>query len=157
LARCWRCFGGRPVARLIRQERGAALIEAALVLPIMLLIAVGIFEFGRAYQVLEVLTNAAREGARVAVLPYTTDADAEARVRQFLQVGGLDSDDTVNIGFTATTVSMGAAGNASATRVTVTYPFSFMVFQPVARLVVSGSSIPGDVFNLTVASTMRDE
>ena len=79
------------------QEQGAALIEAALVIPMLLLIAVGIFEFGRAYQTWEVLTNAAREGARVAVLPYSTDSDAEARVRQFLQVGGLVNDDTVSV------------------------------------------------------------
>ncbi len=53
--------------RLIKNERGAALIEAAVTIPIILLIAVGIFEFGRAYQTWQVLTNAAREGARVAV------------------------------------------------------------------------------------------
>ena len=52
--------------RRLRSERGQALIEMALTLPLLLLICVGIFEFGRAYQTWEVLTNAAREGARVA-------------------------------------------------------------------------------------------
>ena len=47
-------------------ERGAALLETAVTLPIILMICVGIFEFGRAYQTWQVLTNAAREGARVA-------------------------------------------------------------------------------------------
>ena len=47
-----------------RNERGAALIESGDHLPIVLMIAVGIFEFGRAYQTWQVLTNAAREGAR---------------------------------------------------------------------------------------------
>ena len=46
-------------------ERGAALLEVALTLPLLLLVAVGIFEFGRAYQTWQVLTNAAREGARL--------------------------------------------------------------------------------------------
>ena len=48
-------------------RRGAALLEAAITMPIILLISVGIFEFGRAYQTWQVLTNAAREGARLAV------------------------------------------------------------------------------------------
>ena len=43
---------------------------------------VGIFEFGRAYQTWQVLTNAAREGARMAVISGTTDADITARVPQ---------------------------------------------------------------------------
>ncbi len=42
-----------------RSKRGAALVEAAMVIPILLLISAGIFEFGRAYQTWQVLTNAA--------------------------------------------------------------------------------------------------
>ena len=53
-------------------ERGQSLIETALTLPLLLLVSVSIFEFGRAYQMTQVLTNAAREGARVAVLPGST-------------------------------------------------------------------------------------
>ena len=64
-----------------RREDGAALVETAFVLPIMLLVSVGIFEFGRAYQTWQVVTNAAREGARVAVLPDYSDDSVEARVR----------------------------------------------------------------------------
>jgi hypothetical protein len=52
--------------RLRRDQRGAALLEMAFTLPLLLLISVGIFEFGRAFEVWQVLTNAAREGARVA-------------------------------------------------------------------------------------------
>ena len=47
-------------ARTRSTERGAALIETAMVLPLLLLVTVGIFEFGRAYQTWQVLTNAAR-------------------------------------------------------------------------------------------------
>ena len=38
-------------------------------LPLLLLVSVAIFELGRAYQTQQILTNAAREGARMAVLP----------------------------------------------------------------------------------------
>ena len=47
------------------------MIEMALTLPLLLLLSVGVFEFGRAFQTWQVLTNATREGARVASLPGT--------------------------------------------------------------------------------------
>jgi Flp pilus assembly protein TadG len=50
-------------------ETGAELIEFAFVLPLLLLVIVGIFDFGFLFQRYEVVTNAAREGARAAVLP----------------------------------------------------------------------------------------
>src|ERR1043166_9983463 len=64
-------------------ERGTALIETAIIMPLLLFIAVGIFEFGRAYQTSQVLTNAAREGARVAVLPNQASDAVDSRVRQY--------------------------------------------------------------------------
>src|SRR6059036_3152136 len=73
----------------LKSARGAALLETALTLPIILLISVGIFEFGRAYQTWQVLTNAAREGARVAVLPNPAAGAVEARVRDYMQAGQL--------------------------------------------------------------------
>ena len=69
--------------RRLRDERGAAIIETALTLPILLLVSVGIFEFGRAYETSQVLTNAAREGARVAVLPYAVSGGPAARARSY--------------------------------------------------------------------------
>src|SRR5262249_61593566 len=61
-------------------ESGQALLEVAITLPILLLVAVSIFEFGRAYQTSQVLTNAARDGARVAVLPNAPTTDLPTRV-----------------------------------------------------------------------------
>lgn len=139
-----------------RSERGAAIIETALTLPIVLLVCVGIFEFGRAYQTWQVMTNAAREGARVAVLPNPVAGAIDARVREYLQLGGLNSDESIGVAVTPAEVTLGAAGNASASRVTVTYPFSFMVLQPVARLVVSGA-MTGAPITLTASATMRNE
>ena len=57
----------------LRSERGAELIEFALVFPVLLLVVLGIVDFGFLFQRMEVVTNAAREGARMAVLPgYST-------------------------------------------------------------------------------------
>jgi Flp pilus assembly protein TadG len=146
-----------------RREDGAALVETAFVLPIMLLVSVGIFEFGRAYQTWQVITNAAREGARVAVLPEYTDDSVKARVRTYLKDGGLPAaivDDTArtNVDITATTIPVDVGGTvtASAARVVVEYPFEFMVLQPVAQLVVNGS-MAGEPFTMRMTTIMRNE
>ena len=126
-------------------------------LPLLLLVSVGIFEFGRAYQTWQVLTNAAREGARVAVLPNSSVSDVQSRVTAYMQNGQLpdygsatidvDQNATINIG----------AGTASASVVTVSYPFNFMVLNPVAQLVVRGSSLGGAALTLTASAEMRNE
>src|SRR5262245_64566831 len=95
--------------RRLKSERGTAILETALTLPLLLLVAVAIFEFGRAYQTWQVMTNAAREGARVAVLPGTAAGSSvvDTRVRQYLQMGGLNSGPTVGVATTVATVSIG--------------------------------------------------
>src|SRR2546427_465892 len=86
---------GTPHARHGRRRvglasaRGQALVETAIAVPLLLLVSVLIFEFGRAYQVAQVITNAAREGARVAVLPNATAADVQSRVTTYLQAGAI--------------------------------------------------------------------
>ena len=139
-----------------RNERGSALVEMALTLPLMLLVSVGIFEFGRAYQTWQVLTNAAREGARIAVLPGSTDQNVNARVQQYMsdgQLGGAnDADVTIN---RTETIAMGA-GTAPATRVTVSYPFSFILLQPIAQLVTPNTET-GAPLTITASALMRTE
>jgi len=53
-------------------------------------------------------------------------------------------------------VDIGGGATATASVVTVSYPFSFVVLQPVARLLVSGSTLGGPV-TLTASSEMRNE
>ena len=49
-------------------RRGQALVEFALVLPLVLLLVVGMLEFARAWNLHQTMTDAVREGARRAVL-----------------------------------------------------------------------------------------
>jgi len=49
-------------------ERGQALVEFALILPVILLVMVGMLEFARAWNLHQVMTDAAREGARRAAI-----------------------------------------------------------------------------------------
>ena len=138
--------------RLRRNERGAALIEPAITIPIILLIAVGIFEFGRAYQTWQVLTNAAREGARISVLTDKTNADVEAAVRNYMKAGGLP-------GYTGAGVVIDRTvpmGTNTGSRITVNYPFSFMVLNGVAKLVTKGSTA-GKPLTMQSVALMRNE
>ena len=69
------------LSRRWRSEEGAELVEFALVLPMLLFVVLGIAEFGFIFQRYEVLTNAAREGARLAVLPGYTRPTSDSRGR----------------------------------------------------------------------------
>jgi Flp pilus assembly protein TadG len=139
----------------LRSQRGAALIETAITIPIILLICVGIFEFGRAYQTWQVLTNAAREGARIAILTGTTDAQVQTRVRDYMAGGDLPlaRSNTVVVNVQRDV----AMGTNSASQVTVTYPFSFMVLNPIVRMVTPGSATGAAPVNMGAVAIMRNE
>jgi Flp pilus assembly protein TadG len=140
----------------LKSDRGTALIEAAMTVPIILLIMVGIFEVGRAYQTWQVLTNAAREGARVAITPSATSATAEGFVRSYMANGQLPKSATAPVVINRTS-SITVNGNAvSASLVTIDYPYDFMVLQPIARLVVSGSTA-GQSITMRATALMRNE
>jgi Flp pilus assembly protein TadG len=136
----------------LKGQRGAALLETAITLPIILLVSVAIFEFGRAYQTWQVLTNAAREGARIAVLPDYTDTDVTTTVRNYLNGGRLPNAATAGINV----VRNVPFGTTTASQVTVNYPFQFMVLGPVARL-VQRTSTAGAPLTMTSSALMRNE
>ena len=77
------------LSRRWRSEDGAQLVEFALVLPLLLFVVLGIAEFGFIFQRYEVVTNAAREGARIAVLPGYAISGRATRVRNYLTLGGV--------------------------------------------------------------------
>jgi Flp pilus assembly protein TadG len=62
-----------------RRERGAAAVEFALVLPLLLSTVGGAIDFGRLYYQQIMLSNAARDGARLASMGTTTYGDAAVR------------------------------------------------------------------------------
>jgi Flp pilus assembly protein TadG len=61
----------RSISRIGTDESGHAVIELAVVLPVFLMIALGVFEFGRLIYSYHLIQNGVRDGARyVAGLPY---------------------------------------------------------------------------------------
>jgi Flp pilus assembly protein TadG len=105
-------------------DRGSELIELAIVLPILLVVCAGIMDFGMLFQRYEVLTNAAREGARLGSLPggYTT-ADIQNRVNDYLTSSGLNAAPSPYPTVTYTPVVVGGTGpTVNMVQVTVQYP-----------------------------------
>jgi len=142
----------RPVARW-SAESGAELVEFALVFPLFLLAVVGMIDFGFLFQQYEVVTNAAREGARVSVLPGYSDADVQTRVNQYLTAGGLtDPAATVTVGAPE---DLAVGGQCITVRpVTVAYPHTYSFVAGIA------SYLGGPAFTtstLQATATMRTE
>ena len=73
--------------RSCRGERGQAMVEAALVFPLLLMVAVGLVQLALFYHAPAVTTGAAQDGARVAAAADTTVEDGLARARVLLQAG----------------------------------------------------------------------
>ena len=138
----------------MRNEKGAALLEAAVTVPIILLISVGIFEFGRAYQTWQVLTNAAREGARIAVLTGTTDADVTTRVRNYMQSGSLPNYGTAKVTITR---NVALTGPDTGSSIQIDYPFQFMVLNPVVKLIAPSDNKTGAPITMKSSAIMRNE
>lgn len=63
-----------------RDQRGAAALEMAIVLPILILLVFGIIQFSIYFNRLQGLQAAAREGARVAALPQSSQSDVKDTV-----------------------------------------------------------------------------
>jgi Flp pilus assembly protein TadG len=85
----------RALRRQSREgERGQALVEFAITLPILLFLLLGIVDFARAWNVYEVLTDAGREATRLAVVDNgSTEADVRAVVRAAAGRAGISVQD----------------------------------------------------------------
>ena len=67
-----------------RTRQGAAAVEFAVVAPVFILLIVGMVEVGRGLMVQQILTNAAREGARQAIMEGATKSSVETIVTNYL-------------------------------------------------------------------------
>lgn len=73
-------------------SRGQSMVEAAMILPIFLLVLVGIFDAGRLVFAYHTVNNAAREGGRQAIVDQTS-AHVQARAAQHAVALGVDALD----------------------------------------------------------------
>ena len=144
-------MGALSARRLYRTDDGAEVIEMAVVLPLLLLLIMGIIDFGFLFQRYVVLTNAAVEGARVATLPGYSDADAIARVQSYAESGGIA--DPVNAAVVAVALPGAGGGVWPGRQVIATHVYTLQYVGPIAELFGDG---PPSV-TLTASSTMRSQ
>jgi len=101
------------------RERGAAAVEFALVLPVLLLLVLGMLEFSRAYNVQISLTSAAREGARVMAIHDDPTMAQNAAVAAAPSVA-------LTTAQVAVSPSSCSANPGATVNVTITYPLTLM-------------------------------
>jgi Flp pilus assembly protein TadG len=106
----------------LRGERGATAVEFAFIVPLLIVLVLGIAEFGRAFQVSGTLSAAAREGVRVMAL-QNDPAAARAAVRN--AAPALDPAVT-DAQITITPASCPTTGTTTTVRLSVTYPMPFL-------------------------------
>ena len=116
------------VGRLWREE-GQALAEFALVLPLLLLLVAGLIEFGRGWNIKQVVTDAAREGSRYAVVQdplITSIGDVQAKVMSRLVLANLDTTAAVTTVSVTPTANFHVTGQAVTVAVRTKYRMGFV-------------------------------
>jgi Flp pilus assembly protein TadG len=109
---------------------------------VLLLLVVGVFEFGRAWSAHQALTDAAREGARLAVIadPTITEDSVAKVVRNALSAASLDPDRAV--------IELAGVNDATGepARVAVRYPYQFSMLKTLRGINGGGAVTLGTAF-----------
>lgn len=66
-------------------RNGVAAVEFAVIAPLMIMLTLGMMELGRVVMVQQILVNASREGARLAILPGIAEAEVKRQVSEGLE------------------------------------------------------------------------
>jgi Flp pilus assembly protein TadG len=130
-------MGGREGIRLVAEQSGQSLVELALALPVLLLILLGLADFGRAFYYTTTIANAARAGAEFGATHAGTGANVTT-------IGYKVCNETGFVAYSATATCPGlstavspsppVAGGADVT-VTVTYNFELISSYLVGRII----------------------
>jgi Flp pilus assembly protein TadG len=130
-------------------RRGQALVEFALILPFLLLLLLGVVEMGRAWNAKQVLTDAAREGARLSVIAdqTVTQARVDSLIKRMIGRAGFDSSQV-----TITYPDGFRTGTGNITSVELSMPYRFVALHKFAPLGTSTGLI-----TLRTTARMRNE
>ena len=119
-----------------RRDRGAAVVEFAILLPLILLVIAGIVDFGRMFFVQVQITNAAREGVRAAAISTASAGGVQTRAQA--------SAPTLTL---TTTATLCPGVNAS---VTVTNDFTWFLMGPALSLFGGAGTLPNQLTSTAV-------
>jgi Flp pilus assembly protein TadG len=128
-----------PLPKVLKGGNGQSLVEFALVVPLLLVLVFGILEFSRAWMTKNVLTGAAREAVRVAVVPGGSVSAGITRGDEVLASAGLPPGTSIH----------SAGGVHGTITATATYDFTPAVL----------NFIPGlpNTIQLSSTTSMRKE
>ena len=143
------------IRRRLKCDRGSELIEFTLVTPLLLVVLFGIVDFGLLFRRYEVLTNAAREGARIAAIDGYTNTQIQNRVTDYLTASGLDAPTWPTPPVTTEAVPIGGGACVTVRGVTFNYTNNFLAFGQIIRLIGGGSGFTAKT--LTLSAKMRYE
>lgn len=131
-----------------RHDGGQAMVEFAIVIPLLLMIMIAVFEFARAWNVYHIMTDAARAGARTAVVadPTVTQDSVINIVRAALARGAVNPD------LATITVTGFRTGTGTPAEVQIELPYQFVFIRPFMGWTSSDASI-----TLTTDFVMRNE
>jgi hypothetical protein len=101
-------------------EAGLATVEMAVVILLLVTMLFGIMEYGWMFYRIQQVTNAAREGARLAILPDATNADVTTRVDGLLSDWGVTTPGAVTI----SSLDLMAEPTGQLITVTVSIPYA---------------------------------
>ena len=129
--------------KLVRAgRRGAAIVETAVVAPLLVLAMFGMIEVGYAFMIKQTVTLASREGARSGALPGATEADVTSAVSAAMTAAHLS-------GYTLTS----NIGTLGPTDVEIWVQVSL----PLNRATFTGTMLGGGSFDIVGRTTMRRE
>jgi Flp pilus assembly protein TadG len=113
-----------------KNRAGGAIVELALLMPVLLILLLGCWEVGRMVQINQILNNAAREGARVASTGLNTYSDVNTVVNNYLTTAGISNVNKLQVQVVNVTQNAGPKYDPSQAKqldqlqVTVLLPFS---------------------------------
>ena len=102
------------------RRRGNAVVEAALVLPVLLTLTFGTVEYGYFFFVKQSVQGAAREGCRAGIVPTATNTNVTSAIAASLNAAGLNaSTTTLDAKYTLTLTPSNVSGVTAGTSITV--------------------------------------
>lgn len=138
-------------------ERGQSAVEFVLVLPLFMALVIGIVEFGNAWRTYQITTNVAREGARQAVLPGSSESGVNETVMSRLAGSGLDTTRATVVFNDGSGLcsSLGCSGQPE--EVQIDFQYSFDLMGGAMRLLCGDCADTYGTITMTTESVMRNE
>jgi Flp pilus assembly protein TadG len=118
------------MTKRIRDEGGQATVEFALILPLLLLLLLGIIEFGKAWNIAQIATDAVREGTRKCVTADNTvftNAWVETDIKNMMARAGVPT------AVSDVQITGECDGTTEAVTITLTIPYRWMFFSVALR------------------------